>query len=314
MNNGISYMRLMRMSQEEVERYYRQMRSKRFENHKKIEGIEWRKKIHKLFLMFVKVAGYLDGQRLTIINDREKKTNNSVVYVCTHIGRYDIEMALRLCAENSWLFMGDPRGVYRSFDGFLLFLNGIVYADTAYKEDRYIGKETCIDILNQKGNILIYPEGAWNITENQIVMKLYTGAAEMAIRSGAEIVPIAIEQDGKHYYGNKGENIVCSKYDLSQKHQLTTRIRDELATLKWEIWENIGVQKRSSLSENESEKFLQKIMEQTENGYTIEEIKRTRFHDKMDIEQQQVFEYLDKLIPCKENAFLFRTSMNYRNK
>jgi len=107
---------------------------------------------------------------------------------------------------------------------------------------------------------------------------------------------------------------VCSKYDLSQKHQLTTRIRDELATLKWEIWENIGVQKRSSLSENESEKFLQKIMEQTENGYTIEEIKRTRFQDKMDIEQQQVFEYLDKLISCKENAFLFRTSMNYRNK
>lgn len=51
---------------------------------------------------------------------------------------------------------------------------------------------------------------------------------------------------------------MCSKYDLSQKHQLTTRIRDELATLKWEIWENIGVQKRSTLSENEFEKIFAK--------------------------------------------------------
>lgn len=60
---------------------------------------------------------------------------------------------------------------------------------------------------------------------------------------------------------------MCSKYDLSQKHQLTTRIRDELATLKWEIWENIGVQKRSSLSENESEKnFCKKLWSKQKMG------------------------------------------------
>lgn len=44
---------------------------------------------------------------------------------------------------------------------------------------------------------MIFPEGAWNISENLLVMKLYTGAAEMAIRTGADIVPIAIEQFGK---------------------------------------------------------------------------------------------------------------------
>lgn len=75
------------------------------------------------------------------------------------------------------------------------------------------------------GDLLIYPEGAWNITENQVVMPLYTGTAEMAIRTGAEIIPIAIEQGGKRYYANIGENHIAGRCsaDISRWHYVTDR-------------------------------------------------------------------------------------------
>lgn len=88
---------------------------------------------------------------------------------------------------------------------------------------------------------MIYPEDAWNIIENQVVMPLYSGAAEMAIRSGAEIVPIAMEQYDKTYYVNIGKNINLTGYALSQKRQATEELRDVLCTLKWEIWKNFKV-------------------------------------------------------------------------
>lgn len=91
-----------------------------------------------------------------------------------------------------------------------MWLNGVLYLDTAYKEDRMIAKEMGIRLLNQGGSLGIFPEGAWNVTENEVVMKLYSGTAEMAIRTGADIVPIAIEQRGRTFCVNIGK-ILCAK-------------------------------------------------------------------------------------------------------
>lgn len=82
--------------------------------------------------------------------------------------------------------MGDAREIYRTADGIMLWLNGVIFFDTEDKQDRYIAKERSISLLKSGGSLLIYPEGAWNITENEIVMPLYAGTAEMAIKSGAE--------------------------------------------------------------------------------------------------------------------------------
>ena len=39
---------------------------------------------------------------------------------------------------------------------------------------------------------------------------------------------------------------------------------------------------------------------------TLESIEATRFHDKAEMEQREAFSHLDKLIPSRENAFLWR--------
>lgn len=350
----LSVIRRLFMPQKELEAYYRAARAEDYRLGKDVRGISWRRRCHPLVMALIRCSGFLAGQRLTVIGDRRGEVSGPAVYACTHVGRYDIEMALQIIGRQCWFFMGDPGKVYKNLDGLVLWMNGTIFTDTAYKEDRLIGKEACVRTLEQGGSVLIYPEGAWNITENMVVQPLFTGAAEMALRTGAKIVPIAIEQYGKQYYANVGEAIdplvyretVCRTeaadgWKLCQrkgeqpdrqklyrtmeqeqgqkmeersggrmpgreeKQALTDHLRDVLCTLKWEIWEQTAPEARSSLPENAAEEYLESIMCQTENGYTVEEIIRTRFHPK-EAGPAEAFAFLQKLRPCRENAFLLR--------
>ena len=262
--------------------YYRNERKYIYENNIPVKGIKWRKRIHKIMFVIIKMKRVLLHQKLTILHDEREDTDKPIIYACTHIGRYDIEMALESIQDTCFLFLGSPGKLYRSLDGVLVYLFGFIGCDTTEKEDRHIAKELAIRTLKQGGNILIFPEGAWNITENQVVMKLYTGTIEMAIRSGADIVPIAIEQYEKSFYINIGKNISLDETsDLNKKRKLSDDLRDTLCTLKWEIWEQFPITKRSSLPENMGQIFVEKIMSETANDYTIEEIERDRFHTSL---------------------------------
>lgn len=295
----------MRMPLSELEARYRDRREAQYKSGRPVSGVRWRMKIHGLILGGLKLEGLFLKQKLHIVGDKRTMTDRPVIYACTHVGRYDIEMAFRAARKHCYLFMGNPGEVYRSFDGILLFINGIIFVDTAYKRDRYIGKETCIKLLAQGGSLLIYPEGAWNTTANKVVMPLFTGTAEMAIRTGTEIVPIAIEQRGKGYYANIGENINPSGYNLAQKQQLTNELRDALCTLKWEILERFAIEKRAKLSPDAAGQFLDGIMSQTANGYDLAEIESTRFCNKYITAPEEAFAHLQCLMPRRENAFLF---------
>lgn len=137
-------------------------------------------------------------------------------------------------------------------------------------------------------------------------MPLYTGAAEMAIRSKAELVPLAIERYGRNYIINIGQNILNSDMSLNYKRQLTEVLRDAIATLRWEIWESQRGTKRAEIPQTYRLSKLQELEEQMHGVYTIEDIEITRFHTNAEFTQKEVEGHLDRLRPCRENAFLFR--------
>ena len=87
---------------------------------------------------------------------------------------------------------------------------------------------------------MILPEGTWNLSENEIVRDIAYGTADVAISAGAVIIPIAVEQYGKHSVICQGEiiDLIILRAD---KHRLTMILRDKLASLKWKIWEREGI-------------------------------------------------------------------------
>lgn len=306
MDQRVSVFHRMMMPLSDLEDYYQQQRRIRFEQGISPSWIKVRRWVHYALLIVLRLRQFITGLSITVLNDKRKRTTHPVIYACTHIGWDDVEVAYCSIKDPSWLLLGDPRELYKSADGLMLWINGVICCNTANKEDRYIAKEACVKLLQQGGNLLIFPEGAWNVSENLLVMKLFTGAAEMAIRTGAEIVPVAIERFGTRFVANIGANIKSFGYRLSQKQVLTETLRDAMCTLKWEIIEKYAADSRSNISSNYWSDFLLDIEAQMNGSYTLEDIEHTRYHDKRITEPVEAFEHLQQLIPCEENAFLFK--------
>ena len=306
-----SLIKALTANQEELDLYYI---NKRKEDYEKTHGLPRHIRLHNFFhwilLPFIKALRVAGKRKLIIYRDERIKTNKPTIYACTHIGGVDIETAFEAIKYPCWLFLGDPREVYKNLDGFMLGLNGVICLDSKDKEDRKIAKETAIQLLKNGGNLLIYPEGVWNISENLPVGKLFIGTVEMAIQSKADIVPIAIE-----FYGNDlcvaiGKNMDISQYDIEDKYTVNQLLRDELATLKWTIWEQRGIQKREFIPNDYSETFVNKIIYgNKKTSYSVQDVLNTRFIDKSITEYSQVFEHLNNIKPTEKTAFLFNKNL-----
>ena len=291
--------RRLTMPLPELEAYYRLRRKECFEADAPFRGVALRRAIHPVLVAGMKIKHRLDKQAVTLLSDRRIPTHRPVIFAGTHIGWDDIEMILSAIGDHAYLFWGDPKESYQTVDGFLVDLNGSIVCDTRDKTDRYIGKETCVKWLSRGGNLLIFPEGAWNITECLPIMPLYAGTAEMALRTGADIVPVAIERFGRDYTVNIGANIPAE----GDKFSLTQTIRDSLATLKWEIWSSRPQEQRAEIP---ADHYRQQLQQTLTESYTMEDIEATRFRSPAENAQREVESVMEQLIPCRENAFLLR--------
>ena len=104
----------------------------------------------------------------------------------------------------------------------------------------------------------------------------------------------------------KKENIDWSKQSFDNCKLLTEKLRDILAALRWDIWSNFSVEKRSRIPYNYSQIYINSFKEQLDDSYSLSDVLNTAYYDKNIVCQKDAFEHLGRLILCKENAFLFR--------
>ena len=315
-----SFFEQKKMNQEELNQYYKALRKYECETNAPIKGIQLRKKIYCLVKFALKMDKIFSGRTVKILSDKREKNNKPKIYACTHIGRYDIESAIEAIGEATWFIMGDPGETYTNFNGILLRLHGVSWfamGDTEEcKYDAHTVNVRQKKILTLGGNELSFPEAAWNIDPVLPVGEIHPGVVKRAIATGAEIVPVAIEQYRgkylKHYYVNIGKNIDLSNTTLDDVPQLTEELRSTMAALKWDIWEQKGRRDRKNLPidyQDGYEEFINSIMCDSENGYTIEEINRTIYKPKDKekvVTAEEAFAHLYDLNINKNNAFLLR--------
>lgn len=300
---NISFIHKLMMPLPELERYHRERRKKQYEKGKKLGRIHIREMFYPVFRAFLTVDRMFRKQTVAVIS-LPQKYKGRVIFACTHIGENDLENIYEKLGRGCWWFVGDPRFMYRDISGLFVYLNGCIFLDTDDKEDRRISYLRAIELLKGGGSLMIFPEGARNGSENLPVMPLFSGSARMSFETNTPVVPVAIEQYDKRFVINFGQTI-CPE-DFPDGDEMTQTIRDILATLKWEIWEKEGVQPRDSLPEDYSKQFRSLFEERIYPYDTLATIEQARFHTSAETEQKDAFLYLDRLIPCRENAFLFR--------
>lgn len=294
---------------EQLVDYYARYRIYCYNRGDELKGIEFRKKIHPIINFILQIDQLLSNEKIIVIGDKHtSKKGEPQIFACTHIGGNDIQRTFQVIKEPSYLMLGDPGILYKMpiYQG--LKLNGVIPLETKNKEDRKIAYKRSIELLKKNGNLLIYPEGAWNVSPNLIVMKTFTGTVRMAQETGVDIVPIAVEQYDDKFYFNIGENYKIKQDSPASPDELNSELRDKLATLKWEIIETQPIITRNSIPEGFLDEFQSKIVERCNYGYgfSLEDAISESFHDKNIHTEEEVFSFLEKIEYNSDNAFLLR--------
>jgi hypothetical protein len=277
-------------------------RQKRYDSFERgnynIKHLLWHRVSNRIFVMLLVMQRIMKRQKLYIVNDRHLKNRKATIFSPTHIGGADVEMVFEGIGDPAWFLMADPREMYHNFPGAMIRFNGVIAFDSDHKKDRYIAKMRSMELLRQGGNLIVFPEGAYNISPNQLVMHPYAGTAEMAIKTGADIVPVALVRDGNKYYMNIGKNIDTSHYSPERKYELTGHLRDTLATLVWEIIEQLPVTKRSDISSDYYENtYIREMFEDVgDYTYTLQDVKNTLLKPENIIDPEDAFSFMNELM------------------
>ncbi len=274
---------------------------------------EQRLKIHCLLLKIICLKNKLSGFNITKIKDDSEITERPKIFCITHIGKYDIEVISEVIKEHYYLLSGDFENIYGTIEEKFLGFNGVVYVREDDKKDRKLSKEKMINILKNNGNIMYFPEGTWNLSPNLPVVKCSYGIIDVAMKSNAIIVPIAIEQYGKNFISAIGKNFDVNNYSENDKELAIEDLRSAMATLKWEIWENVSPNIRSEISEKDFDNFIGSRLKEWPN-FTLEEFLDRVYKPKNIVEEKEVYEFLTKINLNYDNAFLAKSKHEYEKK
>lgn len=155
-------------------------------------------------------------------------------------------------------------------------------------------------VLRDGGNVLYFPEGTWNLTPHLPLNKCYYGIIEVAKEADAIIIPIGIEQYGNEFIAKVGKNFDVGRYtpfgkqDRREIQKIAIRdLRDELATLKWEIWESVAPLVRREIGDDYYQKFVQDKI--GEWNLEFEAFTNALYRDKNIVDAEEVFAPIKKL-------------------
>ena len=263
-----------------------------------------RLRIHPLLFRIISYRNNKAGFTIQTIYDRRGTFSGPKIFCVTHIGKYDIEAVTEVIKDHYYLLSGDYENMKGTVEEKFLGLNGVVYIREDDKADRTLSKEKMIQILLNGGNMLYFPEGTWNLTPNLPVLPCAYGIFDVAMRSGAMIIPIGIEQYDKLFISAVGEPFDVSLYHESEKTDAISDLRGVLTGLKMDIWANAPQSYKEDVDKEKFDNLItQRISEWTQ---PLQVLLDSVFKPKGQAEPEEVFEHLHTLIPCRENAFLLR--------
>ena len=268
--------------------------------------------LHPLLLKIIKFRNKQAGFEIKTLYDKREKTDKPIIFAITHIGKFDIEVASEVIKDHYYLLSGDFENMMGTVEEKFLGLNGVVYIREDDKADRKLSKDKMVSTLKKGGNMMYFPEGTWNLTPNLPVLQCPYGIIEVAMKSGATIVPIGIEQ-----YGNKFITAVGKNFDVSQygddKIEAISALRDELATLKWDIWESVPESEKEKMTAEWFSKHVNDRLKEWPN-MPLEQFLECVFKPKHISNEKEVFSFLADLELDKDNSFLAKSKDEYVKK
>lgn len=239
--------------------------------------------------------------RVEILNHWDAEPNKPIIFAANHSAFPDIPIALKAIGRHSYVLLGKQN--LAILDEFFFWLNGVIWVDRKNREDTAAAKLGIQAYLAQGHTILWFPEATWNLTDNLLMLPMRWGIIDVARQADAQIIPMALDYDREKMVCRVQFGKPLTDDALLDKPSAIRDLRDALATMRWDFWERNSTFHRKDLDMDvERKKLFYSVEEYPPIDWDYES--SCIYHPYT--EQKNVFAHLDKLIPCKENAFLFR--------
>lgn len=132
-------------------------------------------------------------------------------------------------------------------DRLFFFLNGAIWVDRKSKEDMRNAKTQLISRLQRGQDILWFPEGTWNLTDNLLMLPMKWDIIDVAMHANAQIIPVAMEYDRNEMAVDVRFGMPIIPNPHTDKAEAIRTLRDAMASLCWTCWENQSTVSRKDL-------------------------------------------------------------------
>ena len=250
---------------------------------------------HKLlYLLLVTIFRSMRKHEFVFLNEIPE-TDGNVIFAANHSNKYDIPYTCEAVSRHCYVLIG--KQPLEPIDRLAFHLNGTVWVDRKDSTDKKRATDDMIMVLRKGANLIIFPEGTWNLTPSKPMLPLYWGVIDIARYSGKPIIPVILEYTDKKCYVAFGSPMYISQGD--DKGEKIKELSDIMAALKWQIWEKYRDTGCNTAAEWDNEAK-----------------KRVTNYPKLDYEyecsviRKEVFTFenyvdLDRIEPSRTNAFLF---------
>ena len=198
------------------------------------EVVAWiRDKICYPFLLYLSKTKI--KYKVEVLNGYTPQPKKPIIFCGNHQAFPDTPLLLRIPKRRSYVLVGKQNLAF--IDTVFFNLMGTIWVDRKSKEDMVASKEGILAKLNDGHSVCWCPEGTWNLTANQLIMPMKWGIIDVARQAGAQIIPLIFDYNR--------ETMVCrAKFgepifgaDLEDKAKGIEKLRDDMATLRWELME-----------------------------------------------------------------------------
>ena len=286
----------------------------------------------------LKLITLLNGEKIVIMNkDKEVfPENRPIIFANTHRFKPDFEKITISTSIPSSIVASDFINPYKKISGWYFNTRSAIFVDPNSKEDKKYSYELMKKYLKNNINCSIFPEAVWNLSSNRIILDTFFGTVKAAIETNSIVVCNAIERYDKTYYINRSKYIdfseISKKYVSKSFNELDENnieekkikqtiiiecnniLRDTLATLLFEIWEKYanenGLCKRKEISDNYWNEFVKSLTNEWP-GYDMQDNIKQQYQNQQFIIQNQVQDDISKIIPKKNNIFLYQSQEKF---
>ena len=199
----------------------------------------------RVFHPIIKILGPMFLSTPIRIERRQKnKVKEPVIYMANHCFKDDTLASIIAANRHAYFLMGSVPVFYNTLDGITAFFNGVVLVNRKNKASKQSSTRKCCEVLKNGADLLIFPEGVWNKTPNELILDLWPGIYRVAKETHARVVPIVhyIEDETVRKKNNRIHTVVGEpiRIDEMDEKEALVLLRDIMASVLWKLMEKYG--------------------------------------------------------------------------